>query len=96
MGIDDLITPQREAILQLAARYGASNVRVFGSVARGEAQPDSDIDLLVDLAPTCSLLDHTRLLVALEDLLARPVDLVTEASLYADIRPRVLQEAVRL
>ncbi len=96
MGMDELVTPKREAILQLAARYGASNVRVFGSVARGEAQPHSDIDLLVDLAPTCSLLDHTGLLVALEDLLERPVDIVTEASLYADIRPRVLHEVVDL
>lgn len=96
MGIDDLLKPKRDDILRTAARYGASNVRVFGSVARGEAGPDSDVDLLMDFAPDQSLLDHASLWQDLEDLLGRDVDLVTEKGLYQSLRDRVLGEAVPL
>ena len=87
---------QREAILAIAAGHGASNVRVFGSVARGEAGPDSDVDLLVELAADRSLLDQIALMQDLGDLLHRRVDVVSERGLNARIRQRVLENAVAL
>lgn len=84
----------RAEILAAAARHGATNVRVFGSVARGDADATSDVDFLVDFEPGRSLLDLAGLLVDLEDLLGHPVDVVTEPGLKARIRQRVLAEAV--
>lgn len=83
----------RETILRIAAKHGASNVRVFGSFARGDARPDSDLDLLVDMAPDRSLLDTVALIQELESTLGRKVDVVTERALYWLIRRRILQEA---
>ncbi|HRT32222.1 MAG TPA: nucleotidyltransferase family protein [Anaerolineae bacterium] len=96
MELENLLRSQREAILHTAARYGAFNVRVFGSVARGEARADSDIDLLVELEPGRSLLDLGGLLMDLQALLRCKVDVVTENSLRPRVRERVLQEAVPL
>ncbi len=93
MELLELVQSKREAILQMAARRGARNVRLFGSVARGEAGPDSDMDFLVDLEPGRSLLDLGGLLMDLQALLGRKVDIVTEAGLRPRIRPRVLKEA---
>ena len=75
MDIDALLKA-RDEILAIAQRHGASNVRVFGSVARGEAGPDSDVDILVDLELGRSLLDHAQLQIDLEALLGRKVDVV--------------------
>ena len=94
MGIDELLRDKREEVLRLAERHGARNVRIFGSAARGEARPDSDIDFLVDMEPGRSLLDLGGLLMDLRGLLGRPVDVVTERGLKERIRPRVLKEAV--
>ena len=96
MELLELVQSKREAILQMAARRGARNVRLFGSVARGEAEPDSDVDFLVDLEPGRSLLDLGGLLMDLQSLLGRRVDVVTEAGLRPRIRPRVLKEAQAL
>ena len=96
MELEHLLRSQREAILHTATRYGAFNVRVFGSVARGEARADSDIDLLVELEPGRSLLDLGGLLMDLQALLRCKVDVVTENSLRPRVRERVLQEAVPL
>jgi uncharacterized protein len=96
MGIRERLQERREEILRAAARYGASNVRIFGSVARGEAGPESDVDVLVDLEPGRSLLDHAALLLELEALLGCPVDVVTERGLRARFHERVLREAVPL
>jgi predicted nucleotidyltransferase len=87
---------KRDEILRLAARHGASDIRVFGSVARGESDANSDIDLLVTLEPGRSLLDLGGLLMELRDLLGCNVDLVTERGLRPHIRDRVLSEAVPL
>jgi predicted nucleotidyltransferase len=94
MGIRELITDNRKQILELADKYGASDVRIFGSVARGTADEKSDIDFLVDLAPGRSLLDLGGLLYELQHLLGRNVDVVTSAGLRSRIRDRVLKEAV--
>jgi predicted nucleotidyltransferase len=83
-------------LLKGAAQHGARNVRVFGSVARGEAGEKSDIDFLVELEPGRSLLDHAALLVELEELLGHRVDVVTERGLRPRVRDRVLREAVAL
>jgi hypothetical protein len=83
----------RAKILALAEKYGASNVRVFGSVARGEAQADSDVDFLIDLEPGRSLLDHIGLKQELEDLLGRSVDVATPKTLHECIKDKVLQDA---
>jgi hypothetical protein len=86
----------RADILRLAAQHGAGNVRVFGSVARGEATPDSNLDLLVEMEPGRSLLDLSRLLLDLQDLSGCEVDVIPDDSLHWYIRARVLQEAVPL
>ena len=96
MGTDELITAKRADILRLAAQHGARNVRVFGSVARGEARPDSDIDVLVEFEPGRTLLDRIGLMQDLEDLLGRKVDVVTEKALHRMIRQQVLEQAVQL
>ena len=87
---------KREEILRIAAQHGARNVRVFGSVDRREADAGSDVDLLADLNPDRSLLDHAALLLALRDLLGCKVDVVTGRGLRARIRERVLREAIAL
>ncbi|MBL8155005.1 MAG: nucleotidyltransferase family protein [Anaerolineae bacterium] len=97
MGINEIIGERRAALLELAARYGASNVRVFGSVARGEARADSDVDLLVDQDWTrLSRWGGMELVVALETLLGRHVDVATEEELKPTIRQQALREAVKL
>ena len=94
--IDELLKAKRHEILAIAARHGAHNLRVFGSVARGEAGPESDLDILVEMEPGKSLLDHVALMQDLEDLLQRKVDLVSERALHWYIRDRVLAEAIYL
>jgi hypothetical protein len=93
---DVLLQQKRDEILAIAARHGARNLRVFGSRARGEAEPQSDVDLLVDFEPGRSLLDLGALLVDLQDLLGCEVDVVTEASIYWLLRRRILKEAIPL
>jgi predicted nucleotidyltransferase len=94
MTLERLLKEKREEILRIAAKHGARNVRVFGSVARGEADERSDIDFLVEMEPGRSLLDLGGLQYELERLLGCPVDVVTERGLKARIRDRVLREAV--
>ena len=96
MGIEELLLPFREEILQIAAKHGAFNVRVFGSVARGEARPDSDVDFLVEIEPKRSLFDYIALMQDLTELLGRKVDLAEPESLHDFIRDKVLREAVIL
>jgi len=93
MDLKDLLKERREEILRIAASHGARNLRVFGSAARGEAGENSDIDLLVELEEGRSLLDQVGLMVELEELLGRKVDVVTEEGLYWLIRRRILKEA---
>ena len=94
MTLEQLLHEKREQILRIAARHGARNVRVFGSLVRGEANQASDIDFLVEMEPGRSLLDLGGLQVELESLLGRRVDVVTVRGLKARIRDRVLREAV--
>ena len=96
MTLYELLKSKREQILHTAKEYGASNVRVFGSVARGEADEKSDVDILVDLEPGRSLLDHAALSLALQQLMGVQVDVVTSRGLRERIRERVLQEAIPL
>jgi uncharacterized protein len=96
MSLDELLQSNLEEIQRIAAQYGAYNVRIFGSVARGEADDQSDIDLLVDMEPRRSLLDLAGLLVDLEELLGCKVDVVPEDSLRKRIKDRVLKEAIAL
>ena len=96
MSYDELLRTKREDILSIAAQYGAYNVRIFGSVARGEADEKSDIDLLVNMESGRSLFDLGGLLSDLEDLLGCNVDVVTEDGLRDRIRNRVLNEAIAL
>ncbi len=96
MNMDELLKEHREDILRLAARHGAYNVRIFGSAARGEAGPESDIDVLVDLEQGRSLFDLGGLLMDLRDLLGCSVHLMTGGSLHWYIRDKVLKEAVPL
>ncbi len=96
VGIKDLLEAKRSEILQIAARHGASNVRVFGSVACGDARADSDVDFLVDIETGRSLLDLGGLLVDLQVVLGRSVDVITERGLRERLRHRVLREATAL
>jgi predicted nucleotidyltransferase len=96
MGIDDVIKGRREEILEIASSHGAHRLRVFGSVARGDARPDSDLDLLVVMEKGRTLLDLIGLGQDLEELLGRKVDVVSEVGLKLHIRDQVLPEAVTL
>lgn len=96
MGINEVLRGKREEIIRVAAKHGARNVRVFGSVARGDADEKSDIDFLVEMEQGRSLFDMGGLLMDLQNLLGRKVDVATEQSLKPRIRARVLQEAVAL
>jgi predicted nucleotidyltransferase len=96
MNSDKPFQERREKILQIARRHGATNVRVFGSVSRGEERPDSDVDFLVDLDEGRSLLDLGGLLMDLQEFLGCRVDVVTEKGLRPRLRERVLREALPL
>ena len=96
MEIDKVPQRQRDEILRIAASHGERDVRVFGFLARGEAGPESDIDILVKLDPGRSLLDIVAIKQDLEDLLGCEVDVVTEAAISPYIREEVLREAVSL
>jgi predicted nucleotidyltransferase len=96
MQIDALVHSRRQEILELAARHGARRIRVFGSVAKGEASPESDVDFLVDMEPGRSLFDLGGLLMDLQDLLGCRVAVATEKGLRTRVREHVLREAVLL
>jgi predicted nucleotidyltransferase len=96
MGVSEVLKEKREDILRIAAKHGATNVRVFGSVARGEADDKSDIDFLVSIEKGRSLLDHAALWMELEEFLGRKVDIISDKGLKPRIRERVLSEAVPL
>lgn len=92
----DKLRREREQILSIAAKHGAHTVRVFGSVARGEERPDSDIDFLVEMAPDRSLLDVGGLQMDLQETLAHRVDVVTRKGLKRRLLSRVLRESKAL
>jgi len=96
MSVQDLLKEKREEILRIAAAHGACNVRVFGSVARGDADETSDVDLLVTLEPGTTLLDHAALILELEDVLGRKVDVASDRGLRPRVKERVLGEAMPL
>lgn len=83
-----------EKIKSIAAAHGGGNLRLFGSLARGEANPDSDLDLIVDLEKGRTLLDLIAIKQDLEDFLNRKVDIVTERGLNRYLREHILSEAV--
>lgn len=87
---------QRDTILAIARKHGASNIRVVGSVARGDARPDSDLDLMIDMAEGRSLWDMAGLNMDLQDLLGCEIGLMTEAGLRERVRLEVQREAVAL
>ncbi len=91
-----MIKRKRTEVMRIAAKYGARNVRIFGSVARGEADAESDVDFLVELEPGRSLFDLGGLLMELQEALSCKVDVVTEKGLRKRIRDRVLREAMPL
>jgi len=96
MDIAEGLRTKRQQVLQIAHQHGAYHVRVFGSVARGDARQDSDIDFLVEMEPGRSLLDMGGLVMDLQQLLGHSVDVVTERGLKSRIRARVLAEAIPL
>src|ERR1035438_1904908 len=96
MKLEELRGSNREQILRLAASYGARNIRIFDSVARGDSSPASDIDFLVDLDPDRTLMDLGGLLTGLQDILHAPVDVATERMLRPTVRDQVLREAFPL
>ncbi len=94
MGIRELVQAKRGEILKIAARHGVRSIRLFGSVARGEAGPDSDVDFLVEVGPNHSFFFPGGLVADLEDLLGRRVEVVEPEGLHPLLRDRVLGEAV--
>ena len=96
MTLQELRATRRDSVLRLAAEHGAHNVRVFGSVARGEGDSQSDVDFLVDLDPGRTISDLGGLVMDLQDALGTSVDVVTERGLRVRVRERILAEAVVL
>ncbi len=94
MSSNPLEQQERNIVLNIAAKHGAFNVRLFGSRARGDFKSGSDLDLLVDFEPQRSLLDQIALQQELEDALGRKVDVVTSTALHRTIQDEVLREAV--
>lgn len=94
--IGEAIREQRETILRVAAKHGATQVRLIGSVARGEARPDSDVDLLVTWQEGTSLLDQAALKLELESLLGRKVDIASDGWVKPSIRESVYRDAIAL
>lgn len=92
----ELLQHKKDDIRRIAAKHGAYNIRVFGSVVRGEARPNSDIDLLIEKGPTTSSWFPAGLVLELEEMLGRRVEIVTEKALNPYLRDRVLREAVSL
>ena len=92
----ETVRGRRQEILEIAARHGAHDVRIFGSVARGQATESSDLDLIVRFDPGRSLIDHGRLIDELEQLLGVKVDVVSERGMRDRFRQRVTTEAVQL
>jgi len=96
MSMYEDVVRRKETIQKVAAIHGARNIRIFGSVIRGEDTPESDLDLLVEFEPGRSLIDHIALIQDLQDLLERNVDVVTEKSLSTYIKERIILEAIPL
>lgn len=96
MLIEDLLNKKREDILKIAAKHGARNVRIFGSVARGEADSKSDVDILVEFIPGSTLLNQSAMIRELESFLKIKVDVVSDRGLRERFRERILSEAVPL
>jgi predicted nucleotidyltransferase len=96
MTLMEIIRNRRSDIIEIAARHGANNIRLFGSTVRDEVTPESDIDILVDVGPVTSSWFPAGLIVDLEKLLGFRVEIVTERGLNPHIREYILQEAVPL
>jgi len=96
MTLRELLKARGEEILAVCAKYGACNVRVFGSVARSEADEQSDIDLIVDFEPGRSLFDHAGLWLELQELVGVEVDVVSSRGIKPRIREQVMREAIPL
>jgi len=94
--VGDTIREKRGAILRIAGRHGATEVRLIGSVARGEARPDSDVDLLVTWSEGTSLLDHAALMLELEKLLGRKVDIASDGWVKPAIQESVYRDAIAI
>ncbi|MHC4071853.1 MAG: nucleotidyltransferase family protein [Planctomycetota bacterium] len=96
MNIKRLLSEKRDEICAIASKHGAYNIRIFGSVARGEAGADSDIDFLIDAGPTTSSWFPAGLILDLEEILGQRVEVVTTKALNPHIREHVLREAIPL
>ena len=96
MGISELLTPKRSAILALAVEHGAENIRVFGSVARGDAGPQSDVDLIVRMAQGRGLFDLVGFKLDVAELLGRDVDVLTEGGISPYLKDDILRGAISL
>lgn len=96
MGIDEILASKRDEILRIAAKHGVSNIRVFGSVARGEAGPGSDVDFLIEIGDETPAWFPGGLIADLEELLGRHVDVAAASWLNEIIKEDVLAEAVAL
>ena len=96
MAVRDDLRRRRDAVLAIAARHGVSQVRVFGSVARGEERPDSDIDLLIDLDDNRGFADYLGFAEEIEKLFGRWVEIVLNRSLSRHFRPYIEAEAQTL
>ena len=96
MGIDEILGEKRDEVLRIAAQHGVTSIRVFGSVARGEAGPDSDVDFLIEAGPNVTPWFPGGLVADLRDLLGRDVDVVEACALRPRIGSHVLSEAIPL
>lgn len=96
MKIEETVLGKRDEIRRIAERHGATNLRLFGSIVRGEATSESDVDLLVDVTSRTSSWFPIGLILDLEELLGRRVEVVTERALNKDLRESILREAVPL